>query len=276
MKTHGWDGLKTCLIASVSRVRNQRGITLVELMVAAGIGTVVVLGSSYLMLDLGKLQTKSDQTFVLHSVRAELSNLILKEVGWNQVVAANPNMACFAQPTGCPTFTAPQPLQIPISGGVIDGANPAQGFTRQGLLCDSYSATSGNKHCPIGVSATWLALCNDALCENPQPNIVIRFFENSSGSAQKRLQSFDLSLFRDPKLQNAAVACTSMGGTMVGARCEIPALDTQCDPSTGSFVLGFAADGTVLCGKPTLNSCTGSDVGIGFRSNGELECAPGC
>lgn len=147
----------------------------------------------------------------------------------------------------------------------------------------SYShIVTANTNCIIGIGLTWQALCFDASCIKPQFQIDIKFQQKDSGkSASKNLYHFNVSLYSDSKTQNLYDVCVSMGGVLVGTSCQIAALNSACDPSNSSgtgatFVVGFDANGAVICGQPGLSNCSGTDFLTGFNADGTSICTAGC
>ena len=266
--------------------RDQRGFSLVESVVAIGVSGIIVLGASQLITDVDHQTTGAEKTFWISARRAEIQNTIRNEivatppVGWAAIIAANPDLGCINAAGGCGAFTALQPLKIPMDGTFLDGASATQGISNRGDLCNTFDSVSGNLACPIGILAKWQALCDGPSCIRAQPKIVVQFSEKVPGGPLKQLTNFDLTVFKDAKLENLNNACVALGGTPggvpLGTTCALPALAAQCDPPNGSFALGFDSLGKVVCGKPLIDSCLSTDVAVGFRADGGIACAPAC
>jgi prepilin-type N-terminal cleavage/methylation domain-containing protein len=232
---------------------NQRGFSLVEVIVAAGISTVVVLGASSLFIDSAKIESAQERQFWIAARRMEFQNHIRSQAGWNSVLASNTNMACFTNGTSCAAFTTTQPLSLTLDGTVLNGASNNTGMMNKGDFCNSFDPDNGNSACPVGIKLEWVAL--------------------------QELKSYDLVIFKDPKLESLNEVCTAMGGVLVGTTCTRPA--AACDPSNAlgagaTFPLGFDNLGAVICGQPNPGSCAASDVATGFDGAGAIRCGPAC
>ncbi len=250
----------------------------VSTVVAVGISGAIVLGSSQLFLNIDHQNKSAEKSFWISARRSEIQGLIRNDLPWATIVAANADLACLASTTtGCTAFSAaPSPIRIPMDGSFLDGTSATQGMNAAGELCNTFDATNGNAACPTGVSLTWQALCDDAKCLRAQPKVTVKFSEKLPGSPIKQLLSYNLTAYRDPKLQSLNVTCESMGGTYTAPNCVLPLLSLQCNPAAGSFVLGFDALGAVNCGKPLLNACAADQVSLGFDAAGGLICGAAC
>lgn len=259
----------------------ERGFSLPEVMVALGISMAVVYGTSTIFIDSSKNESAQERQFWLAARRMEIQSLIRSDAGWNTVLATNPQMACFTNGTSCAAFTTPQKLKLLIDTTLLNGANAATGMANNGNFCTTFNATAGSAACPVGISLQWTALCDTTTCMHAQPKVTISFKEKVPNAALNNLTSYDLVVFKDPKLESLNDVCTAMGGTLTGITCSIASLATACDPSNAlgagaTFPLGFTNTGSVICGKPAIGSCASSDVVTGLDSNGGIVCGPAC
>ncbi len=264
-----------------SRMGDVRGFSLIEVMVAVGISGLVVLGTSSLFIDSAKVESGQERQFWIAARRMEFQGIIRSEAGWNSILANNPAMSCFAAGTSCAAVSTSQALKLPIDSIVLDGALNTIGIANKGDFCNAFNSANGNSSCPVGIQLGWIALCDDASCLHAQPKLTIKFLIKEAGGSLQALNSFDLVVFKDPKLESLNDVCTAMGGTLVGSTCSIASLATACDPSNAlglgaTYPLGFGNTGAVNCGKPTPGTCAASDVATGFDANGGLLCASKC
>ena len=260
---------------------SERGFSLIEVIVAAGISTLVVLGTSSLFIDSAKVESGQERQFWIAARRMEFQGLIRSQNGWNAILAINPAMSCFANGTSCAGVSVSQALKLPIDSTVLDGTLTTLGITNKGDFCNAFDATNGNSSCPVGIQLNWIALCDDANCLHAQPKLTIKFQIKEAGGGLQALKSYDLVVFKDPKLESLNEICTAMGGTLVGNTCSITSLASKCDPSNAlgagaTYPLGFDNTGAVTCGKPSPGTCAASDVATGFDANGGILCAPAC
>jgi hypothetical protein len=256
---------------------SSQGFSALEAIVAIAISGIVVLGSSQLIINSFKSEARTEKTFWLGARRAEFQNFIRSDAGWDAILGANPNLKnCLSAVTGCGAYASAQNLVLPIDGNTLDGANPSTGMTSKGDFCTTFNATTGNANCPIGISLKWQVLCDDAACLHGQPRIIVDFQSKEGDGSSENLSSYRLVSYHDPKMETLNEVCTSMKGTLTGQSCDLPQLSKSCDPSAGSFVVGFDPDGGVLCGTPNPGKCAGGDAATGFDANGGLVCATAC
>ncbi len=261
----------------------KNGFSLIEIMIAVGLSGFVMIGSSFLINSTFQVQKNEDQMFWLEERRGEILTAIQNDENWTKLAGLNTQMACATNPTGCMAFSSPQPLILKINPILtLMGTNPALGFNKKGDVCYQFNAVSGHSDCVIGVQLNWQAICLDTSCIKPQFKIDITFQYKASGqNLQKNLKPFNLTLYSNSKIQNLYDVCLSMGGTLVGLNCQIPALTSACDPSNTSgtgatFALGFDATGAVICGKPAVSSCSATEFLTGFNADGSSICTAGC
>lgn len=248
-----------------------------EALVAIGLSSGVVIGTSKLITDTAKSGARSERLFWLEARRMQFQSIIKSASGWSEVLAINPNLACIESNSGCSSYSSPQNLKLPIDGTVLDGANVGTGMTNNGTFCTRFSPTAGDSGCPVGLSLKWQVACDDASCKHGQPKLTIQFQLKEPGDrGVENLSSYELVVYKDPKLETLSEVCTSMGGTLSGINCTLPQLSSACSPSTGSFVLGFDNMGSVICGAPNPGSCAGADAAMGFDNAGGILCAPAC
>lgn len=260
---------------------NHRGFSLIEVITAIAISSMVVIGTSSMIVSTAKQESVQARQFWIAARRIQFQNIVRTQPGWASILAANPQMACFTNGTSCSEHTALQPLRLPVDANVFDGAVATTGMTNKGDYCNSYDEAHGSTACPVGVTLQWQALCDDMSCVRAQPKLVIKFKIKDPDQPLDQLASYDLVLFKDPRLESLNEICTAMGGTLVGFTCSIGSLATACDPSNAlgagaTYPLGFDNSGAVICGKPNPGSCAASDVAVGFNASGVIQCAPAC
>ncbi|MGZ5280042.1 MAG: hypothetical protein ACXWC9_08875 [Pseudobdellovibrionaceae bacterium] len=237
----------------------------------------VVLGTSKLIADTGKSGARSERLFWLEARRLQFQNTIKSVEGWNEILVQNPALDCIESALGCSSYASPQTLKFPVDNIVLDGAMSTIGMKNDGSFCNSFDATVGNAACPLGLSFKWQIECDDSICRHGHPKITIQFQVRDAGSSSvESLSSYNLVVYKDPKLETLSEVCASMGGTFSGITCNLPQIATACSPSNGSFVLGFDNAGGVICGSPNPGSCAGADSAMGFDNSGGILCAPGC
>lgn len=257
------------------------GFSLLEVIVSTAIASVVMLGSSTLMLQLNKSEKDQEKSFYLLSLRQELQNKIVSNNGWSSIAVLNPEVNCIQNPTSCTNINILKPLKIPLRNVTLDSTLDNLGMGPSGEICNSFDPVNGDNNCPYGININWMTVCQSNPCKNPQPKVVITFQEKAANGVLKKLDSFNLIIYKDPKLESLNEVCQSMGGVLVGNVCSLNSLASNCDPSNSlgfgpSFPLGFDANGGLICGLPNPGGCSPSDVAVGFDINGSVQCSPAC
>lgn len=264
-----------------SQLKNEKGFSLVEVLVAIGISGLVILGTSSIFVDSAKTEAGQARQLWIADRRMEFQGLIRSATSWNTVLDNNPSMACIKTGTSCAAFSNLQPLKLTVDNIVLDGASNTTGMTNKGTFCNTFDSVNGNSSCPVGIRLNWVALCDDANCLHAQPKIIVKFQIKEASATLQDLKSQDLVIFKDPKLESLNQVCAAMGGSLVGTVCSIDSLASKCDPSNSkglgaTYPLSFDNTGVVFCGKPDPGSCAASDVATGFDANGGISCTKAC
>lgn len=257
------------------------GFSLVEVIVATGIASVVMLGSSTLMLSMNQSEKEQEKSFLLLSLRQEIQNRLVSINGWSSVVSANSELSCIQNPSTCTNVNSAIPLKLPLRNIVLDSSNNKLGMTSNGVICNSFDSTVGDDKCPYGISINWQTECDNAICKNPTPKVLVSFKMKTPSSTLKNLSSLNLVIYKDPKLESLNEVCQSMGGTLSGSTCNLNNIASSCDPANSlgfgsNFPLGFDSNGSLICGLPTPGTCASSDVAYGFANDGSILCTPAC
>lgn len=255
----------------------QNGFSLFEVLIATAIFGVLIGGVMTVFLRVSESEVEVRASNWLNIRHYEIKAFLRSPANWGPLVAGNPAMACLA--TACPGVVAPQNLVINMGpSNVINGANPQMGLNVNGDFCVQFG--TGDRNCIYGITSRWEALCDPAnpLCSNPHPRMSVRFSRQLPGRPIEAMPSYDITVYRDPKLDSAAEICAGLNGNFTGttaadSRCTIP--QVSCNPAGGSFVLGFDSAGQAICGKPNAGGCTSPDILVGFYADGSPICTTG-
>ncbi|RYZ93318.1 MAG: hypothetical protein EOP06_01375 [Proteobacteria bacterium] len=268
--------LKDYLKIFASSLRSDRGFSLVEIVIAAGLSTAVIAAAGAALIDSKSLQNEQTEKFWIEERRLEMANAIATVEGWNQTVALNPGMNCFTSPNGCPAARMPQPLKISLSGALLDGANANAGMSSNGDICNTFSSANGDASCPYGITLTWQAVCEGVACRNPQPKAVFSFRKKLPNQKLHDMPAYTRIVYRDPKLDNLSQTCEGIGGVLVGVSCVVNSLTSTCDTVNGRYAVGFDAVGKVVCGSVPTAICANDQVLTGFDATGAPICGFAC
>lgn len=201
--------IKPTLRSFLSKIKSNKGFSITEVMVTAGLIGIVSVGATNLISNMQKEQRRNVLLQVLASKKIQIENLIKNQNSWAYTIADatnNANMACLRLQKRCDgTFLPDAPTnmvdttasdiyvnntarEIAIYDGAgaifVDGRQSSNtaGFTESGQACSgfSYTTASGNDACPIGYVVNWRATSNVA---NPQIYVMAKLVYNPSNAS---------------------------------------------------------------------------------------------
>ncbi len=174
---------------------NNRGISIVEVMVAAGLATIISLGVATMMQDMFIERKRIMLMATLRDLKTKIESNIRDNGSWAKTMAANSGtLGCLINNTVCTAVYTPgaNPPKIilrdtadQVAFDLLDWASAgANGFTEGGAPCNTFSATAGggNDNCPISYRLVANMWCPGAAatCTNPQLKISGRLIYNPS------------------------------------------------------------------------------------------------
>jgi prepilin-type N-terminal cleavage/methylation domain-containing protein len=177
-------------------IRNQKGMSLIEVLVAAGLMAIVALGMTGVVTSMNKEQNNQTRTATFRELKTRFQNLITDQNAWSKTIQQNgdagESMECILKHTSCTvnsifdlTLYEPSgtPFFVPPAYGSVPTSAP--GFTDKGVPCTGFNGTSGsgNDACPISYKVVWEPVC-EAPCKNPLVRVTVRLLYNPSSSAQ--------------------------------------------------------------------------------------------
>lgn len=174
-------------------LKNRMGFTLVEVIMAAGLSALTILGSIYIFQELANqrkvYQTKDVFTLTQFTLRNQVRDLC----GWYNTIQMNsspggvsPEMACLVSGgTPCLTTTAggseiwnKMALYNDDGSLMLDQSAPNAGYDLNGQSCNRSS--SDDPKCPLKVELFWRANCSPP-CYAPIITVRTQFSIHSSG-----------------------------------------------------------------------------------------------
>lgn len=187
-----------------SSIFNSKGMSIVEVLVAAGLASIVALGIATMVQNMMIEQKKVVLFATLKELKTRIESQIKDPSIWTAILSNASNLAI--TPTGLSTTclvattptlctehdpTTPSKLIIPINATVqynlLDWAGAGSGgFSESGGECTTFSATNGAgiDNCPISYKLTYRYDCptggTGTTCYNPQIYIVGRLIFNPS------------------------------------------------------------------------------------------------
>lgn len=273
---------------------SEKGFGLIETIVALGVSAALLGGASYLALENFKADKKEEAMYWLQQRRSEILYSIQSENGWKKIIENNGNFACLYKVkesivsiTGpvtqdsaekCLEFQKPQALLLQVGSELLDGSNPKLGISPKGNFCYEFDPKEGNPGCPVGLQVSWQMICGDAAkCFDAQPKVDVKFHYKSAKDTQLNLSSYNITYFKDSRMQNLADVCASLGGDFSTGTCVFN--NMGCDThivDLHPMLLGYDSNGEILCGFPQLPACASNEVITGFLPNGNRICSPKC
>ena len=273
-------------------LKNSKAFSIMEVLVATGLISILTLAVSTLVTDLLKQQSNAQLVSSVNSTKLQLAAMIQDDRAWLNTIGdttinndSTTRLGCMrgASGTACPATGGPFPF-VPIGsnsqllfGSYNPIANPSQGFDKNGALCNGYSATTGNNNCQYRYTFSWTPMCpTSGACISPQAKIDI-VFEHSPGTGFTRLSTTKNSLSVIRGLASTSYAfetCELLKGVYDPATqtCTMPYDNYTC-PS-GEAIIGFATDLTPKCEKilKDISCATSGTLMIGFDSDGNPTC----
>lgn len=225
--------------------KSNSGYSLVEVMVAAAIG-IIVLGAAMAMVQpMLRLKNQLDTNSGLYTATMYMRDCISNDDAWKNTVILN-GIACLMPNATNSPCTSGAGNEISLMGADLPGvaattsapfclanydtaasATSNTGFTKEGTVCTGFSAT-GNDQCPYRMNLVWYALCpfpGDTTCTNPL--VTIRgdmvyspgpVGKANPQSTQVNLGKYQINVVRGRADQNRffSIAETRASGTAAG------------------------------------------------------------
>ena len=150
---------------------NQFGFSLIELMTALGIGSLIILVSGTMISNLYQEKRRADFILALNEIRVSFQRAVLDSNAWAQSETSDSQMSCFSgsAATSCLSLNGMPSKDLKIySGGqlLFDSISATSGYTQTGQPCGTY----GGAGCILKPHLKWQAQCNltaDPNCNAP-------------------------------------------------------------------------------------------------------------
>jgi hypothetical protein len=185
-------------------LKSKRGITIVEVIVSAGMTAIVATGIATMMSNSAMEQRKAVLLDTLKNNKQKFEFLIRDQASWTATLNNTNNSAAFfnyirsasqVTVTGA-TYSSPIKIILTDAAGTWNMTNflgpsdtSGNGLTEKGQLCTTFSTTAGTDACPISYRTLIGAECpaSATTCGNPQLKIVARLVYNpgSTGTLHK-------------------------------------------------------------------------------------------
>lgn len=186
---------------SLNSFLNNKGLSIVEIMVAAGLASIISLGIATMMQNMFEQRKRAMMMSTLREIKIRIESNIRDNASWAKTMENNAGLVCMRNNTTCTaTYTDPPnsrndtPAKIVLydTAGIVSydlltwGDSGSNGFTEIGGPCTGFSAASGagNDACPISYRLVYNIWCPGfaATCTNPQLKISGRLIYNPAAS----------------------------------------------------------------------------------------------
>lgn len=176
---------------------NNKGMSLVEVLVAAGLMALVAAGLVGTITAMNREQNNQVRLATFRELKSRIQFLITDQNSWNMTLKNNSSMDCLVQHTGSAPCTSGSATDLvlydssgaafftPPTHSTIPGAG-SNGFTDKGVPCTGFNgnAGAGLDSCPISYKMIWEPICNStSSCKNPLVRVTARMLYNPSSSA---------------------------------------------------------------------------------------------
>ncbi|MCB0343392.1 MAG: prepilin-type N-terminal cleavage/methylation domain-containing protein [Bdellovibrionales bacterium] len=277
-------------------VKNERGLSLVELLVTIGIFSIILSVTLTMMADMLRVQSHLSFRYAVQDLRDSIKTLINHEVPWDNTVSYNGtdqnDTACLkdvANSFECKTAAENTSNDIPNKiRAIVNSSNDlaydldidnGRGFDKNGSACSTYPSIE----CPIGVRAQWKPMigagCTTASCKSPTVTVEVTFEKyQGTGSFPVNIARYNFDLMRPGVPATVNTMCQSIGGTYDNATglCALPSGDgtgqdpeALCESLNGAFV-----DGGCSFTNPAVGSCPAGQMMTGINADGTKQCQP--
>lgn len=246
---------------------NNKGLSITEVLVAAGLAALISLGIATMLQNSAIEQKKMMLLGTLKELKIRIETVVRDQSAWNKTVAditSNSSLACLSTAVGCDSTsaspTSPVKLILRDAGNnivfnLLDWAGAGtNGFTEGGAKCSTFSATAGagNDMCPISYRLVYSLTCpNGGTCKNPQFKVTARLIYNPSSSGY-------LHRFK-PLIQQGSLTTTNeITSTNVDGKFDVAVRRTSASVNP-YFKLAMAAGsvgGPAGCAAQGAGTCT--------------------
>lgn len=163
-------------------MKNEKGFTFVEVMMAAGFTAVLSLSTMVVLARALEHQYVAMSVMHIEQIKQEMIRSLSDGKAWSKTIRFSSNVSsmtclepeassriCTNDGTNLGEPIQDRPFILLDAGGnvIVDATNPSNGFTSQGANCSTFSV-DGNDQCPFRFNLVWSAVCVVGECESPQ------------------------------------------------------------------------------------------------------------
>jgi Tfp pilus assembly protein PilV len=200
--------------------RREAGFTLIDVMVAMGLGAIAVITTIGVIVQAGRVRREQNMQTSLLAVRTMIFNALQRYDDFQTTIESSANTGGTAKFACLQAFTCTATAgggnftlyrsdyniaRAALVGQVIlyDARNVKAGFDEDGLNCTAIAATAPDKMCPIRVDFSWANKCtpncNPALIEIGVKFTVYREWTPKEWTSSKKIieaKPYDFTLIK--------------------------------------------------------------------------------
>lgn len=260
--------------------KNERGVSLIQVIVAAGLTSVISLGVMQMLQNSSIAQRQIALMSTLRELQKQIETRLMDNVAFGNIIKGNNgvNPIFTSMNAGVDisenAATAPYEFVLYDASGVM--TSPARlellgpsdvsgaGFTEKGLVCSGFSTVSGNDNCPISYRLMVQADCaRGASCKDPSLKLVARLLFSPGGSQGG---SGILQKFRNIIPQ---VTGTSQTNLAVIGKYDVEVVRTATEVQRGFKLSAYIIDpasGEVNCATGVTTNTGGGTCATGVST----------
>lgn len=192
---------------------NQKGYSLVEVMMVVSIMSFVGLGVATMMKNMMSVQRRQELRPTLRQIKDEIEQAFLNDHAWESTIinpSNNASLGCLRDGNTCADGTAVNDIRLrnaqdpqtaATSGNsnfdAFEGPNNGAGWTFSGARCTTWNA-AGNDACPIRYNLTLTMSCSNGLdpCARPLVTLTgaLNYAPNDRSSINNRINADDYQI----------------------------------------------------------------------------------
>jgi len=264
-------------------MRNNRGLSLVEVLVYLGLSSVVIFAAFSLLRTSTSMQAVSGTFNNLNDARTMILENLKNNTAFTKSLDYPQNSAvfnCIKQQRSCTGEGGPFTLLNEAGAEVLLASrhhSPSDGLNMRGEKCNTFNATNGNDDCPFSYSVHWVPRCSGD-CINPIVELRATLIYRPSNDDKKlsiNTAAYNIIYVKTDLTAKLNQTCEALGGTPgPGETCIQSFAGPPCGPHR--FIIGFTQDGQKICKRLGGHKCPKGQVLLGVDVHGIAQCGPGC
>ncbi len=196
---------------------NSKGFTLLEVIIALGISSIVMVAAVDVSSSMFSFQSKtSAEQKIIGMKTAIFQNLVSSTSILNTINdTQNTGMICLRNHTDCTGAVTTSPMRIrDFNNNILfDSAATGAGFDQNGAVCSTFKKSVGSANCPFTYNVAWKPNCKAGNpCIDPPLHFSATFDYKFSGTSGFYLNSSKFSIQLD--IQNPAKVTKPVVGSM--------------------------------------------------------------